>query len=262
MTKIDQLSMQTQGTIEMKTEWFKEWFNSPFYHILYKNRDEGEARQFIDRLLEELQPPSGAKILDLACGKGRYSRYLAAKGFEVTGLDIAEESILFAQQFETEHLTFFTHDMRLPYRIDFFDYIFNFFTSFGYFECEEDHAKTVNNIAKGLKEEGRFVLDFFNSKKVIRLLKPKEVKRIDGIEFLIQKKLDAEGYIVKNIDFQKDGEKFSYVERVRAFSLEDFETLFRNAGLKIAKTFGDYHLNPFDEMESDRLILVGCKSGC
>ncbi len=246
----------------MKTEWFKEWFNSPYYHILYKNRDEGEAKLFIDRLLKELQPPPRASILDLACGKGRYSRYLAAKGFDVTGLDIAEESIHFARQFETEHLSFFTHDMRLPYWIDFFDYIFNFFTSFGYFECEEDHTKTINNIAKGLKEEGKFVLDFFNSRKVVRLLKAEEVKRIDGIEFQIQKKVDDEGYIVKNIHFQKAGKPYNFIERVRAFTLENFEILFENAGLKIAKTFGDYHLNPYNEIDSDRLILVGCKSGC
>nr|MCU0349019.1 methyltransferase domain-containing protein [Saprospiraceae bacterium] len=117
-----------------KSDWFKNWFNSPYYHLLYKNRDEQEAKNFIDRLLTELRPLDGATVLDLACGKGRYSRYLASKQYKVTGLDIAEESIRFAQQFENEHLSFFQHDMRLPYRINYFDYIFNFFTSFGYFE--------------------------------------------------------------------------------------------------------------------------------
>lgn len=245
-----------------KNEWFKHWFNSPYYHLLYKNRDEQEAKNFINRLLLEIKPPAGATILDLACGKGRYSRYLAKKGYTVTGLDIAEQSIRYAQRYENEHLSFFQHDMRLPYRINYFDYIFNFFTSFGYFETEKDHLKTVVNIAKGLRPDGKFVLDFFNSEKVIRNLRHEEVKELGEVVFHIQRRVDEQGYIVKNIQFDDKGHHHEYTERVRAFSLEDFQTLFGNAGLKIARTYGNYNLDEFDAFASDRLILVGCKSGC
>lgn len=256
------MQKQTTNTISTKKEWFKDWFNSPYYHLLYKNRDEAEAKKFIDRLLAEIKPQPGSLILDLACGKGRYSRYLAEKGYDVTGIDIAAESIAYAQQFENEHLSFFQHDMRLPYRINYFEYIFNFFTSFGYFETEKDHLKTVCNIAKGLRPDGKFVLDFFNSKKVIRNLRPHEVKQVEDVVFHIQRSVDAEGYILKNIQFEDNGLFYDYTERVRAFTLEDFVEMFGQAGLKIANTFGDYYLHEFDEMESDRLILVGCKSGC
>lgn len=255
---------QEQPTMETTTnsEWFKSWFNSPYYHLLYKNRDEQEAKNFIDILLKELNPKPNAAILDLACGKGRYSRYLAKKGYYVTGLDIAEESIAFAQQFENEHLTFFQHDMRLPFRINYFDYIFNFFTSFGYFETEKDHLKTVVNIAKGLRPEGKFVLDFFNSNKVIHNLRHVEVKEVGSVVFHINRRVDEQGYILKNIQFEDKGEYHNFTERVRAFTLDDFEKLFAKAGLKIAKTFGCHELSPFDEDTSDRLILVGCKAGC
>jgi SAM-dependent methyltransferase len=251
--------------VEMKkphSEWFQDWFNSPYYHLLYKNRDEAEAKKFIDRLLAEITPPPGSFILDLACGKGRYSLHLAEKGFNVTGIDIAKDSIEFAQQFENERLSFFQHDMRLPFRINYFDYIFNFFTSFGYFETEQDHLKTVCNIAKGLRPDGKFVLDFFNSKRVIRNLRPHDVKQVDDVVFHIQRRVDDEGYILKNIQFEDRGQFYDFTERVRAFNLEDFRYLFGKAGLKIARTFGDYHLNDFDETTSGRLILVGCKSGC
>ncbi len=243
-------------------EWFKSWFNSPYYHLLYKNRDEQEAKNFIDRLLENIKPIPAATVLDLACGKGRYSRYLAEKGYSVTGLDIAEESIRYAQQFENEHLSFFQHDMRLPYRINYFDYIFNFFTSFGYFETEKDHLKTVVNIGKGLRPDGKFVLDFFNSNKVILNLKPEETKTVNGVTFHIKRRVDEEGYILKNIQFEDQGHHFDFTERVRAFTLDDFQTLFGKAGMKIARTFGSYNLDEFDELASDRLILVGCKAGC
>jgi len=239
-----------------------DWFNSPFYHLLYKNRDEKEAEHFIDSLLGLLRPAADSTILDLACGKGRYSTYLAQKGFHVTGLDIAEESILYAQQFENERLSFFQHDMRLPYRINYFDYIFNFFTSFGYFETEKDHFKTIVNIGKGLRPDGKFVLDFFNTKKVIKNLRYEEVKTVGEVHFHIHRSVDELGYILKNIQFVADGRHHDFTERVRAFELKDFERLFGMAGMKIARTFGNYHLEPFDEDNSDRLILVGCKQGC
>ncbi len=256
--------LKAKSTVEIgqKTAWFMDWFNSPYYHLLYKNRDEKEAEQFIDSLLGLLHPAPDSTILDLACGKGRYSRYLAQKGFHVTGLDIAEESIRYAQKFENERLSFFQHDMRLPYRINYFDYIFNFFTSFGYFETEKDHRKTVCNIGKGLRADGKFVLDFFNAKKVIQHLRYEEVKTVGEVQFHIHRSVDEQGYILKNIQFVAEGQHFDFTERVRAFVLEDFVQMFGKAGMKIARTFGNYHLEPFDEETSDRLILVGCKQGC
>lgn len=243
----------------METEWFKEWFGSPYYHILYKNRDETEARLFIDELLAFLKPAAGSHALDLACGKGRYSRYLAEKALFVTGLDISPSSIAYARQFENERLSFFQHDMRLPFRVNYFDLIFNFFTSFGYFENEYDHFRTIQNISKGLKPGGRFVLDFFNAEKVIRLLNPLETKEIDNYTFVIRKLVDQEGYILKKIDFEAEGREMEFTERVRAFSLTDFRTYFEKTSLTLEAVFGDYQLGDFDPEQSDRLILVAKK---
>ena len=119
--------------------WFKDWFNSPYYHLLYQNRDESEASRFIERLLEHLHPPKNARMLDIACGKGRHALQLASKGYDVTGIDLSPESIKFAEQFSHEKLQFFVHDMRRPFWIRYFNYAFNFFTSFGYFETMREH---------------------------------------------------------------------------------------------------------------------------
>lgn len=245
----------------MSTPWFSTWFNSPYYSLLYKNRDEQEARRFIDRLLETLQLQPDMRVLDLACGRGRYSRYLAEKELEVIGIDISEQSIESARQYESDRLHFYTHDMRQPFHINYFDYIFNFFTSFGYFENDRDHQRTLKNIANGLVPGGWFVLDFFNAKKVIRDLRQEEEKTIEGVHFILHRMVDARGYIVKKITIRDGGQEHQYEERVKAFTLADLERLFGQAGLRVERLYGDYQLNPFDEADSDRLILIAQKNG-
>ena len=101
--------------------WFKDWFNSPYYHLLYFNRDEKEAANFIDKLINYLNPPKGSFMLDVACGKGRHSIHLEEKGFDVTGIDLSEDSIEEALRFQTDTLHFYRHDMRLPFWINYFE---------------------------------------------------------------------------------------------------------------------------------------------
>src|SRR5690349_12033250 len=69
--------------------WFASWFDSHYYHKLYAHRDDAEAAGFIDALMARLRPERAAAMLDLGCGAGRHSRYLATKGYAVTGLDLA-----------------------------------------------------------------------------------------------------------------------------------------------------------------------------
>lgn len=243
----------------MQREWFAEWFDSPYYHLLYKNRDENEARRVLDRLLGALDLPPGVRVLDLACGKGRHARYLAEKGFDVTGLDISDASIAFARQFEHERLAFFRHDMRHPFRINYFDAVVNFFTSFGYFQHDRDHLLTLKNVAKNLRPGGFFLLDYFNAEWVRRQLVRRETKTVDGIAFDLHRSIRA-GYVFKTIKFTTGGRHFGYRERVRLFTLADFQSLFAAAGLELRATFGSYELGGYDPKTSKRLILIAQKS--
>ena len=256
-----------------KSEWFAEWFDSPYYHILYQNHNEQSAKDFIDNLFKKLtpqyatlHPTSFYKILDLACGKGRHSRYMASKGFDVTGTDLSENSIRFARQFEAENLSFFEHDMRKPFRINYFDYIFNFFTSFGYFEKDVDNVTALKCVHDGLKDDGTFILDYFNDTWVRQTMKPKYIVTARDIVFHIKKYIEN-GHIYKTISFEGDadidGQKikkhFTFQEKVRLFTLTDFENLFEKADLKIIDKYGDYELNPFNEQTSNRLIIKAIK---
>ncbi len=241
----------------MPKKWFQNWFNSPYYHILYKKRDEEEAELFIDNLCAFLRPPAEGRMLDIACGRGRHAIYLNKKEYDVTGIDLSFGSIKFAQQFENKKLHFFVHDMRNPFYINYFNFAFNLFTSFGYFNTEKDHVDALKSFNKALRPDGILVLDYMNSQKIVNHLVTREIKEVDGIEFHIARQV-IEGKIIKEIDFEHRNKRFAFKEEVKDFKTADFERLFAASGFSIERTFGDYHLNPFEVNTSDRLIFI-CK---
>src|SRR4051812_2242107 len=112
----------------MSRKWFQNWFNSPYYHILYNQRNDEEAEFFIDNLCAYLEPSIDCRLLDIACGRGRHSVYLNKKGYDVTGIDLSHANIKYAQQFENKRLHFYVHDMRYLFYINYFDIAFNLFT--------------------------------------------------------------------------------------------------------------------------------------
>jgi SAM-dependent methyltransferase len=240
-------------------EWFEDWFNSPYYHLLYSHRNEGEANDFMHNLLTYLQPDASSRILDLACGKGRHAQFIAAKGYDVIGIDLSENSITEALLKSTSNLQFFEHDMRFPFRINYFDYVFNLFTSFGYFNSQRDEINTIKSIALNLKPNGIVVIDFFNAAKVIQMTaKCSEQKVINGIEFEWKKSI-VDKNVLKEINVKDAGVMHHYKEQVRLLELSDFENYFAKAGLKLIATFGDYQLSSFNINTSERLIMIAQK---
>ncbi len=238
-----------------KAEWYVDWFNSPYYHLLYNNRNYNEANFFIDNLCAHLQLKPQSKIWDLACGKGRHAIALNKKKFDVIGTDLAENSIAEASKSANHRLNFFVHDMRLPFRVNYFDAVFNLFTSIGYFKNLEDNFLVFNHVANSLKQEGVFVIDFFNSNKVMSCFKNEYIEERGNIIFTIKKKLENNA-IIKRIEFTDKNKDFYFEESVSLLQKHDFETFAKNAGLTICEVFGDYSLNPYHEKNSDRLILI------
>ena len=239
--------------IKEQDNWYASWFDSPYYHILYKDRDHSEASGFMQNLSSFLQLPKGASILDLACGKGRHSLYLHSIGYDVTGADLSKASIQYAKQYETEGLQFMVHDMCTPMHRT-FDAVLNLFTSFGYFEHEIDNLRTIQAIKSELSPNGYGVIDFLNVQYVAQHLVPQEVKTVDGIDFNIERKIQDD-HIIKSIRFT-DGDTQQYQEKVRALTLDDFQSFFKTAGVQLKHCFGNYSLEPFDASNSERLILI------
>ena len=240
--------------------WFKEWFNTPYYHQLYFKRDDKEAAAFIDKLIQYLKPVGESRMLDVACGKGRHSLQLTGKGFDVTGIDLSEDSILEAKQQETDRLHFYQHDMRLPFWINYFDYAFNFFTSFGYFKTQREHDNAIRTIAQSLKLKGIFVMDYLNVHYAEDNMVHQSEKEIDGVNYIITKWYD-ETHFYKKILIEDEAlqEPLAFTEKVAKFSLGDFTEMFAYQGLQIKEVFGDYKFANYDIKKSPRLIMIAEK---
>jgi SAM-dependent methyltransferase len=237
-------------------DWFENWFGSPYYRILYQNRDELEAQEFVEQLLRSLEPPAGCRMLDIACGEGRFAKQLAEHGYDVTGIDISPLSIATAKAYEDEHLHFFVQDMRLPFYTNYFDYAFNFFTSFGYFVHDRDHILAAKSFAGALKKDGILVIDYLNHENVTANLVPEESVQRGSYTFHITRRLER-NHFIKEISFtDADNNPRHFTESVAAFSLGDFTRMLRPAGMVPIGVYGDYSLNPYHPTDSPRLIMI------
>jgi len=240
--------------------WYIDWFNSPFYHKLYFERDEKEAEDFIHQLIKHLEPGAGCRMLDVACGKGRHSKILAALGFDVTGIDLAPASIAWAKQSENELLHFFIHDIRLPFYSNYFDYAFNFFTSFGYFKTRREHDAAIRTISKSLNPGGFFVIDYLNVHFAEEHLVHNEVKDIDGTIYEIRR-WDDETHFYKKITITDAAllKPAGHTEKVAKFRLGDFTDMLSYQGLQVQEVFGDYRFSHYDVRKTPRLIIIAQK---
>ena len=243
---------------ESKEAWFERWFDSPYYHTLYKHRDENEARYFIENLIHHIKPRPMARMLDLACGRGRHAILLHELGFHVTGVDLSPASIAFAQQYTANGLDFAVHDMRNTLCSNVYDYVFNLFTSFGYFDSDYENLRAIDTMATALKQGGMLVLDYLNAGLIAKQRQTTEEKTIDGLHFNIRRYI-SEKHIVKEIAVSGNNGESHFSEQVELLQKEDFERYFSEVGLVLDSCFGDYDLNTYNLDTSPRMIFIARK---
>ena len=236
-------------------EWFADWFNSKYYFLLYNKRNDDEAKLFINNLFSKINLNKNSKVWDNACGKGRHCKFISQLGHFTTGTDLAENSISEAISFNYNNTEFFVHDMRLPFRFNYYDIVVNLFTSIGYFKKHSDNFSVFNSVYKALNPNGYFVIDFFNSNKVVNQLISNSNEVRENINFKITKKIENNS-IVKKIEFCADDKNFYFEEKVNLLKQDDLLSFANTCGFKLVYKFGDYQLNDFNENISDRLILI------
>ena len=264
--------------------WYKEWFGEE-YLDLYSHRDEQEAEAHIDFVERRLGEPRPRTVLDLACGAGRHTAALRRRGYRTLGVDLSLTMLAHAGG-----LPRVAGDMRcLPFAAGSFDWVLNFFTSFGYFEKERENFQVLEEIVRVLVPGGRFLIDIMNSANTLRHLQAREVQRLDGRPL---QALDRDGKdrrskaarsgagaadtqtveierwydaatkrINKRIRVQAaagGGTPRTFLESVRAYQPEEVTIGLHWAGLEVNGLYGNFQGDPYGS-DSERLILVGWK---
>lgn len=244
--------------IGYKKNWYKEWFGED-YLTVYQHRDKNDARQLIELITSQIEINPKSMLLDLACGNGRHAYLLSKFSENIVGLDLSCSLLRKALQKKEAQKSpsFVQADMRyFPFKIK-FDVIFSLFTSFGYFDTDEKHLKVANEIAASLKENGSFVIDYFNASYVKENIVSHGERFIDDIR-VYEKRWMSEKWVHKNIVIQKKGEEKYFQESVRMFELEEISGLLNKAGIKTLKVFGNYHGSEYSA-KSKRMILFAKK---
>ena len=244
-------------------QWYEEWFDSPLYEKIYSNRDEEEANQLVEFLTRIIPKDSYCKILDLGCGRGRHSLSMGKRGYTVTGIDLSVEAITVARSKaiteDLQQVSFVVGDMR-EFFPETFDAVINLFTSFGYFDTDDQNAQVIRNVSRMLRPQGKLVLDYLNVIKAQNTLVAEEEGSIGNLNYTINRFVEDQT-LVKKIHFRQKGrhEAHEFTERVKMYDKEWFERNLQKAGFDVQEVFGNYIGSEFNESTSSRLLLVAQK---
>lgn len=238
----------------MAKEWFENWFETPYYAMLYRNRDDAEAEFFVKKLVAHLRLLPGNRVADVACGSGRHSVVMNRLGLKVWGYDLSERFIAEARSLCSQAV-FTIHDMRQAYHETNMHAVFNLFTSFGYFATREEDVLALSNMAGLLGAEGVLVQDYINGLPILPGLPIISTEELNGVRFDIEKEW-THPYIVKKIRVTDREQNLEFEEKVRVYDAEELMSLHREAGLEPVEVFGDYGLGTYQPLTSPRMIIV------
>jgi SAM-dependent methyltransferase len=251
--------MAINETTQHEGEWFATWFDSPYYPMLYRHRNEEEALQALQNLHQLLKLPTQSWVLDLGCGQGRHSRTLHGLGYSVVGIDLSPASIAYAREHASEGQIFEVHDMRTFTINRQFSAVFNLFTSFGYFDSNAENKKVLERINAHLLPGGLLVLDYLNAFPLLHQNEQRQMIVVDGVEFNTMKTREGNS-IIKHIEVLDHGVLHHFKESVQLLTRDDLVDLISSCGFEIENILGNYDLAPFDPDKSPRCLIIARKS--
>lgn len=237
--------------------WFEDWFASELYFLTYGHRNDDDARLLFELILRTtgIFPP--ARVLDLPCGPGRHSVLFARQGFRVTAADLSPLMIQKAREKaeqEKVEIEFVQEDIRKFSSELKFDLTLNLFTSFGYFDDDEENFGIIRKMSQLTISGGWFVLDYVNPYYIRKNLIP-ETSSNAG-EYTIVQKRNIEGKrIVKQIEVKRGEQRECFKESVAMYSNQEITSCLQDNEFTIVCVCGDYPGNHFDSEASPRQIF-------
>lgn len=261
---------------KFKKQWWETTFDGKYLKTYIDTVTPELTTQQIAFLLDKLKLQKGMEILDLACGYGRHAIGLAKLGFKVIGLDFSKYLVKLAQKEAKEKnvkIIFVQDDMRNLSFVNRFDVILSMFTSFGYFENDDDNIRVLQKINHALKVGGVFLLDVNNTARVlVHMAQTGKIDKKNGFLTMINTNKLSNGFVVERKDefnpetmrwsmtrtWKENGKLRSYKTNVRMFFLPELKYLLEKNGLHVEKVWGDFQGASLD-LETRRMIILARK---
>ena len=242
-------------------EWFERWFGEE-YLLVYEHRNIKEAEHEVHAIKKFLALKENDLILDLCCGPGRHDSFFGRMGYRIYGIDFSMPMLKIASEaipMDKKYPRYIRGDVRmLPFGNEVFDVVLNLFTSFGYFD-DDDNFDLIRSISRILKPGGHFLIDYLNPEKVMSEFVEKTIKEKEGIKIIEERRLDHDTHRVeKTILLNWDNNSQTFHESVRLYKLEEMLSMIESAGLETKNVFGSMDGKPHGK-SSERMIVLGSK---
>lgn len=241
--------------------WYQESFGKD-YLTVYKHRDLKGAYHEVKQMVDWLLLSKGAHILDLCCGMGRHAMALTEFGYKVTGVDLSEVLLSEAKKNDIGgSVEWLLSDMRKVQLERSFDAVVNLFTSFGYFENDQENERVLHEICRLLKPGGKYVIDFLNPGYVRNHFVPNSERQEQGLTICEARRIE-DGFVRKQIIISQEGTpERNYSEQVKLYDKRLFLDMLKRADLLVDEVFGGYDGQLYDQEQSPRMIFLGHKEG-
>ncbi|MBA4602764.1 class I SAM-dependent methyltransferase [Thermoactinomyces mirandus] len=238
-------------------QWYEESFGKD-YLLVYKHRSQQDASREVEQVARWLALKDNDLILDLCCGMGRHTISLVRRGYRVVGLDLSK--VLLEKALEKSNglaIPYIQADMRnLPLMDGSFDVVLNLFTSFGYFRDDRDNERVLSEIARVLKPDGRFLIDFLNRNSVIKKLVPESEREVDGSQIKEKRRIEGD-FVCKTIEIEDEQGKRIYQERVKMYDLNHLIRMLETYSLQAKEIYANFAGEPYHP-DGERVIIMGC----
>lgn len=238
-----------------KKDWYETYFDENYLKI-YMNRNEEASNKELESLMEWVSWEPGQHVLDLCCGFGRHSRWLAQKGLRVTGVDLSTTLLQEAiRRTINQDIRYMHADARnIPFHEE-MDLVVSMFTSFGYFPEDTENALVISRVSQALKPGGYFLFDYLNPGYLRLHLNPFS-SSTQGDMVINQYRSIQEPYVCKKIIINENDKEKQYEERIRLYDLDSMTAMLEQNHLQIHHLFGDYDASSYDLTESPRMIFI------
>jgi SAM-dependent methyltransferase len=247
--------------------WFKKFYETDYFKYYYEPKLEQIPAQEVDFIARHGRLDFAGdrpRVFDICCGVGRHGRGLARLGCKVIGVDLSASNIEAArQQAQREGLSyrcsFHQADIREFNPPADCDLAINIFTSFGYFDSDEENAVIMAKASQSLRPGGRFILDVVNREMVISSFKPYD-KRGSLRNYVIdESRLDLPaGRVISTWTFVRGKSRSQHTISIRLYALHELIAMARNIGLRFVEAWGSFAEEPYGP-KTPRCIFIAEK---